>query len=250
MLLYQDLRRKWLTIVSGSKFHTHRGFVDLGELVGRRYGESVKTSMGQTLWVFKPRAVDTVEAFERPTQILYPKDIGYALYQLGVEPGHRVVEVGTGSGAMTAALARAVQPGGHVYSYETRPEFSEVARSNLEKTGVSSLVTLHNKDPSGGFNETGVDAAVLDLGDPWRMTGAAWTALGGGGMLAGFTPTFNQLEKLAESLRHESFIVLEAVEVLLRQLRTDAGKLRPESRMVGHTAYITIARKTLGKESS
>ena len=204
--------------------------------------------MGQALSIFRPRAIDMVEVFDRPTQILYPKDIGYALFQLGVKAGHTVVEVGTGSGAMTASLAQAVQPGGHVYSYEIRPEFVEVARANIGKAGLLPFVTLYNKDPSEGFDERDVDSVVIDLGDPWKMAGPAWRALVGGGMLAGFTPTVNQLEKFAESLRRESFLVLEAVEVLMRQFKTEIGKVRPESRMVGHTAYVTIARKILPKE--
>ncbi len=247
VLLYQDSRRKWITRVSRTKFHTHRGFLELGELIGKMYGESVKTSLGQTLSLFQPRAIDLVEIFDRPTQILYPKDIGYALYQLGVKSGDRVLEVGTGSGAMTASLAQAVQPQGHVFSYEMRPEFLEVARSNIEKAGFSATVTFHQKDPADGFDEDAVSAVVVDLGDPWRMVGSAWKALAGGGMLAGFTPTTNQLEKLAVALRGGGFLVLEAVEVLMRQLKTEAGKLRPESRMVGHTAYVTIARKVLGE---
>ena len=68
-------------------------------------------------------------------------------------------------------------------------------------------------------------------------------------MVAGFTPTFNQLEKLGESLRQEGFLVLESVEVLLREMKTELGKLRPESRMVGHTAYITIARKIVNPKA-
>jgi tRNA (adenine57-N1/adenine58-N1)-methyltransferase len=230
-------------VVSRTRFHTHRGYLDLGDLVGRRYGESVRTSLGGILWLFKPRELDLVESFDRPTQILYPKDIGYSLYQLGVKPGDRVLEVGTGSGAMTASMAQAVQPNGRVFSYETRQDFLTAARANIAKTGLSAFVTFHNEDPSEGFEEEEIDAAVLDLGDPWRMVGAAWKALVGGGMLAGFTPTVNQLEKLAEALREKSFLILEAVEVLLRQLKTEAGKVRPESRMVGHTAYVTIARK-------
>jgi tRNA (adenine57-N1/adenine58-N1)-methyltransferase catalytic subunit len=243
VLLYQDARRKWVTRVSKTKFHTHRGFVELAETIGKKYGETVKTSMGQPLFLFRPRAIDLVEVFDRPTQILYPKDIGYSLYQLGVAAGSRVLEVGTGSGAMTACLARAVQPGGHVYSYEMRPEFLRAARANIEKAGLSGIVTLHNKDPTEGFGEEDVDAVVVDLGDPWKMVAPAWKALTGGGMLAGFTPTTNQLEKLAEALRIGGFVILEAVEVMLRQLKTEMGKLRPESRMVGHTAYVTIARK-------
>ena len=242
-MLYQDSRRKWVAKVAHTRFHTHKGFVDLEAVIGMSFGHAVRTSMGQPLWAFKPRPMDIVDSFNRPTQILYPKDIGYALYQLGIGPGDRIVEVGSGSGAMTTALARIANPDGHVYSYEMRKDFWEIARSNLELAGLSSMVTLHNKDPSQGFEEREVDAAVLDLGDPWTMTAPAWACLIDGGVLAGFTPTFNQLERLGESLRKEGFLILESVEVLLREMKTEAGKLRPESRMVGHTAYITLARK-------
>jgi len=245
VLLYQDSRRKWVTRVSKTKFHTHRGFLELDGIIGKKYGESVKTSMGQSLTLFRPRGIDLVDVFDRPTQILYPKDIGYSLYQLGVKSGDRILEVGTGSGAMTASLAQAVQPEGHVFSYEMRPEFLEAARTNIDKAGLSKWVTLHHKDPSDGFDEDGASAIVVDLGDPWKMVAPAWRSLVGGGMLAGFTPTVNQLEKLAAALRDGGFIILEAVEVFLRELKTETGKLRPESRMVGHTAYVTIARKTL-----
>ena len=245
VLLYKDSRRKWVTQVSRTRFHTHRGFVELAETIGLRYGETVKTSTGDRLIVFRPRTIDLVEVFDRPTQILYPKDIGYALYQLGVKPGDKAIEVGTGSGAMTVSLAQVVQPDGHVFSYEMRPEFLKVAETNIQRAGLADFVTLYNKDPSEAFEETEADVAIIDLGDPWKIVPSAWKALIGGGMLAAFTPTTNQLERLAETLRDNGFLILEAVEVLLRQLRTELGKLRPESRMVGHTAYVTIARKVL-----
>ena len=76
----------------------------------------MKTSLGQPLAAFKPRLSDLVDSFDRPTQILYPKDIGYALYRLGVKSGDSVVEVGTGSGALTAAIAQSVAPDGRVYT--------------------------------------------------------------------------------------------------------------------------------------
>ena len=245
VLLFQDARRKWVTRVSRTKFHTHRGYLELEGIIGKKYGESVKTSMGQPVTLFRPRAIDLVDVFDRPTQILYPKDIGYSIYQLGVKSGDHVLEVGTGSGAMTASLAQAVKPDGHVFSYEMRPEFLEAAKMNIDKAGLSKWVTLHHKDPTDGFDEKDADAIVVDLGDPWKMVAPAWKSLVGGGMLAAFTPTTNQLEKVAASLRTGGFLILEAVEVFLRELKTETGKLRPESRMVGHTAYVTIARKTL-----
>ena len=217
--------------------------MDLKDLIGLEYGQNIVTSMGQTLAIFKPRLADLVEIFNRPTQILYPKDIGYAIYQLGIKTGDTVVEVGTGSGALTAALAQAVGSEGHVYTYENREEFSASAKKNLAKTSLLEQITFRSMDPSAGFQETNADATVIDLGDPWKMVDPAWKALVGGGMLAAFTPTVNQLEKLSEALKKGGFILLQAIELLMREFKTETGKVRPESRMIGHTAYVTIARK-------
>ena len=247
ILLYQDSRRQWITTASKQRFHTHKGYVDLDKLLGMRYGEVVKTSKGLTLSVFKPRIMDMVLSFDRPTQILYPKDIAYAIYQLGLRPRDTVLEVGTGSGAMTVSIAQAVWPDGHVHTYEMRPEFAEAAKINIAKTGLGDVITQHLKDPSEDFDERNVAAVVVDLGDPWKMAGPAYRSLMPGGMLAAFTPTTNQLEKLVASLRENGFLVVESVELMLREIRGESGKVRPETRMIGHTAYITIARKVLSE---
>ena len=243
VLLYQDAWRSWVTKAGTGRFHTHRGYLDLKDLIGLESGSQVKTSMGQSIAVFNPRLSDLVDSFNRPTQILYPKDIGYTIYRLGLKNGDTVVEVGTGSGALTAAIAQTIAPDGRVYTYENRVEFLKNAQKNLAKTGLAKSVTIRNVDPSEGFMERNADAAVIDLGDPWKMVQPAWEALSGGGMLAGFTPTVNQLEKLAEALRQNGFLLLEAVELLVRDFKTETGKVRPESRMIGHTTYVTIARK-------
>ena len=248
VFLYQDARRNWIARAGNGRFHTHRGYLDLKDLVGIEPGAVVKTSLRQSLAVFKPRLSDIVNSFNRPTQILYPKDIAYAVYQLGLKNGDTIVEVGTGSGALTTAIAQAVAPDGRVYTYENRNEFLKSAKRNVEKTNLSSRVTFRNVDPSEGFMERNADAAVIDLGDPWKMVAPAWEALTGGGMLAGFTPTVNQLERLSAALRGNGFLVLEAVELIVREFKTEAGKVRPESRMIGHTAYVTIARKIISNE--
>lgn len=248
VFLYQDPRRHWITRIGEGRFHTHRGYLELKDLVGLEPGQLVKTSLGQMIAAFEPRLMDLVDSFDRPTQILYPKDIGYALYRLGLKSGDSVIEVGTGSGAITAAIAQTIAPDGRIYTYENRKEFLRNAQKNLAKTGLSGVVTFRNVDPSEGFLERKVDAAIIDLGDPWKMVSPAWDALAGGRTLAGFTPTVNQLEKLAEALRKNGFMVMEAVELLIREFKTEAGKVRPESRMIGHTAYVTIARKINSKE--
>ena len=241
--MYQDQRRHWITTVSKQRFHTHRGYVDLGQLAGMHYGETIKTSQGHSLSVFKPRLMDMVESFDRPTQILYPKDIAYAIYQMGIQSGDSVLEVGTGSGAMTVSLAKTVWPDGKVYTYEARPDFFEIAKGNIQKSKVGRVVEQYQKDPSSGFDQTDVSAAVIDVGDPWKMVSPAFRALTPGGVISAFTPTTNQLEKLVGSLRETGFLVLESIELILREIRGESGRVRPETRMIGHTAYITIARK-------
>src|SRR5437660_12619048 len=127
----------------------------MAELVGKEYGGSIRTSMGQNLAVFRPRALDIVESFDRPTQILYPKDIGYALFQLGVGNGDRVLEVGTGSGALTSALARGIAPDGRVFTYEMRPEFLRAAKENVDKAGHVLVGNVVYKEPIEGFEAMG-----------------------------------------------------------------------------------------------
>ena len=65
----------------------------------------------------------------REAQIIYPKDLGQLLYQLDLGPGSRVIEVGTGHGAMTMSLIRAVGQTGQVVSYEIRGDHARQTRA-------------------------------------------------------------------------------------------------------------------------
>src|SRR5437879_13290198 len=75
VLLYQDARRKWIAKVEPGRFHTHRGYFELAQLVGKEYGGSLRRNMGQNLAILKPRALDIAESFDRPQQISCTKEI-------------------------------------------------------------------------------------------------------------------------------------------------------------------------------
>ena len=154
-----------------------------------------------------------------------------------------VVEVGTGSGVATAAMANLVKPNGHVYSYDFNESFIRKAESNLASTGLLQYVTLRCSDAREGFVESDVDAVFLDVGDPWSIVPQAYSCLRAGSNLASFSPTVNQVEKTVTLLKREGFIDIETCELLLRNMRIEEGKSRPETRMVGHTGYLTFARK-------
>jgi len=246
ILLFLSRNRTYLVKVEkGKSFHTHKGFMQLDELIGKPYGTRALSNTGAEFVVLKPQLSDFIFKSQRRTQITYPKDVALIVMFSGVGPGSRIVEAGTGTGALTTALAHYVRPSGRVYSYEVRSEFLEVALKNLGRAGLLDYVELKNKDITQGIDETEVDAVVLDLATPWLVVTHAHAALMGGGTLVSFSPTVDQVVKTVEALQECSFVNVETVECLMRGMQVERGKTRPETLMTGHTGYITSGRKAL-----
>jgi tRNA (adenine57-N1/adenine58-N1)-methyltransferase len=251
ILLFFDLRRQWLIRVeSNRQFHTHKGFIDLGLLIGRPFGSEVKSSLSYTFWALRPSTHDLIMHSARKTQIMYPKDIGLIILKLGLSCGSKVLEIGTGSAAMTVAAAKAVGPAGHVHTYEVRKEFAEMAERNLKRASVMEFVTIHNADASAGIEGTDFDAAIIDVGDPWPIIPHVHKALLGGAAVVSFSPTINQVEKTTETFAHSGFANVQTVECFVREIRADTGKTRPATIMIGHTGYMTFAQKILASQEA
>ena len=250
VLLYLDRKRTYLVKVEeGKTFHTHKGFIDLSGLMNKEYGSGVRSSTGVEFIALKPFIADYAFKSLRKTQIIYPKDIALILMFSGIGPGSRVVEAGTGTGALTSALAFHVRPNGHIYSYEIREEFIKTALRNLQRAGLAEYVEIKQKDITTGIDEEDLDSIVLDLATPWLVVPYAYDSLMGGGSFVSFSPTIDQVVKTAEALEEHSFVAVETVECLMRRMQTKRGRTRPETLMTGHTGYITFARKALGKDS-
>jgi len=246
VLLYLSKKRSFLVKVEQEKsFHTHKGYIQLGSLIGKKYGKRLLSSLGVEFIALKPALRDFIFKAQRRTQIMYPKDIALIAMFSGIGPGSRVVEAGTGAGALTTALAHYVKPDGRVYSYDVRPEFQEVALRNLKRAHVEETVELKCQDVTLGIDERNVDSVVLDLATPWLVIRHAYSALKGSGSIVSFSPTIDQVVKTVEALRENGFVAIETVECLMRAMQIERGKTRPQTLMTGHTGYITHARKAL-----
>ncbi len=244
VLLFLNERRQYLIHVqSGKDLHTHRGYIKHSELLGKPFGSTVKSSMNTEFVVLPPLLSDYAARFSRRTQVLYAKDIGLILAFGNVGVGSRVVEAGTGSGALTCILASVVGSSGRVYSYEVNEESVRIAGENLLSVGLRDVVDLRLRDAAEGFEESDVDAVILDLASPWLIIPKAREALKPGGVLLSFSPTIDQVQKTLAALRSEGFVWLEVVESILRRWQTGEGKLRPETLMVGHTGFLCTARR-------
>lgn len=250
VLLYLDRKRTYLVKVEANKnFHTHKGFIQLNSLIGEPYGTPILSSLNTEFIVLKPTLQDYIYKSTRKTQIMYPKDIALIIMFSNISAGSRIVEAGTGTGALTTALAHYVKPNGHVYSYETRKEFIETAQKNLERAGLAQYVTIKNKDITLGIEETEVDAVILDLATPWLVIPHAKKALKASATLVSFSPTIDQTIKTVEALKENGFTAIETIECLTRKMQVEKGKTRPETLMTAHTGYITYARKTQKQKS-
>ncbi len=248
VLLVLDWRRKYLIKVkSGGELHTHKGVIRHDDIIGMPYGSVIKSSTGRLFHVAKPRLIDFIEKFSRPTQIIYPKDAGQIIMYADIGPGSKVVEAGTGSGALTAVLASIVRPDGHVYSYEVNERFLREAKKNLERVGLLSYVTLKLKDVTLGIDERDVDAVILDMPTPWLVVEHARNALKGSGFFVSFNPTLNQVSKTIVKLRESGFFDIRVVEVFEREYQVDPVALRPRTLMIGHTGYILFARRGISQ---
>ncbi len=250
VLLIIDRKRRWIVRASRGKiFGSDKGVLDLGNLVGLEYGSTIKLSTGVEAEVHRPLLIDFVEkGFARATQVIYPKDAGFMIYLSGISSGSRVLEAGVGSGFLTAALANIVKPTGRVYAYEIRKEFLELALKNLRMLGLESYVELKLKDVREHIDERDLDAAFLDMPDPWNALDNLYNALRPSAPILFFFPTINQVEKLYQAIEeHGGFSDFKCYEMLLREYRVKTGMTRPSTRMIGHTGYIVFARKRSSK---
>jgi tRNA (adenine57-N1/adenine58-N1)-methyltransferase len=244
VLFYLDARRNWLRKVeAGGSFHLHRGILNFDEVIGQEYGSLIATSLGVRVAAVPPLPRDRAVKMGRQTNIVYPKDAGLILLLAGIGPGSQVIEAGTGSGALASLLGYHVSPTGHVYSYEIRDDFAKVAQKNLKKVGLDELVTVKQQDILEGIAETNVDAVVLDMAVPWEVVPMAYAALKGGGVFVSFSPTIEQTQQTVEALYTSHFTEISTRELIEREILVRKGKTRPATRMIGHTGYVTSARK-------
>jgi len=232
-----------ITLQEGAKLETHRGILQHTDLIGKPWGTQVFSHMGSPFFLLQPSLADLLIDLPRTTQILYPKDIGFILVTMGVGPGQKVMEAGTGSGSMTSALAYAVGPEGCVVSYEVKQDVQNLARKNLARFGLDSRVDFKLRDIVQGFDETEADSFFLDVPNPYDYIEQVRGALKPGGFLCCLIPTFNQVEKTLYALRQNKFAFVEVCEILLRYFKPEPSRLRPTDRMVAHTGFLVFGRR-------
>ncbi|MDQ7842897.1 MAG: tRNA (adenine-N1)-methyltransferase [Armatimonadota bacterium] len=245
LLIDRKARRYLITLKGGGSSDLRGGRLPHDDLIGTTEGRYVVSTRGERFLLVRPTLADFVLEMPRGAQVIYPKDLSVILLAADIYPGATVLEAGTGSGALTMALLRAVGADGRVYSYEVREEFARTARRNIEQyLGPAPQLVMRTQDIYEGIVDRPLDRIVLDVPEPWRAVPHAAGALREGGIFLSYLPTVPQVMELVRTLRAARvFALIETTETLLRPWNIDGASVRPAHRMVGHTAFITTARR-------
>lgn len=249
LVLFVDRRgrRYMITLEAGSEFHSHHGVVPHDAVIGIDEGSDVESTMGRRFRVLRPTLAEYVLKMPRGAQVIYPKDTGAILVEADIFPGARVLEAGTGSGSLSLALLRAVGPKGTVHSFDVREDFHSKALRNIER--------FIGSDPNYGTLDArlgdlyedeitvDVDRVVLDLTEPWRALPNVERCLRPGGMLCVYVPTVPQVQRIVEALSAPGWDMIRSFETLQRGWTVDGLSVRPDHRMVAHTAFLVVARR-------
>lgn len=238
-------RRYLITLEVGGEFHFHRGIVSHDDLIGREDGTSISSTGNEKMLALRPTMADFILKMRRGAQVVYPKDAAMILLNGDIYPGARVFEAGAGSGALTIALLRAVGPEGRVVTYEVREDFAETARANVEQfLGKADNLEIRIGNVYEQIGDEEFDRAVLDLPEPWRALPVLRKALRSGGVLACYLPTVLQVHQLHSALDADrAWASVRTTETLVRSWHVEERSVRPDHKMVGHTGFITVARR-------
>ena len=242
ILLEDEETRFFAEVSEGKVLATHYGNLIMSSLVGMEYGSFVSLGF-KGAYVLKPSLLDGILSLKRSTQIVYPKDIAFITLNLDIKDGDVVYEAGTGTGVMTSVFSRMVGSSGQVVTYEKRSDFVRRARENVAALGKIDRVTFFPEDIENCNEENVADSFFLDVPDPLAVMGRAVSTLKGSGRICVLCPTTNQVQESIRRLGELGVVDIQMWEIMARNYKTNPDRLRPEDRMVGHTAYLVFGVK-------
>ena len=244
-----NLIKKILITRQGRKFyakdinqdlHTQYGYVKKEELKKAKEGDLVKSNTGKEFFILNPSFIDLYRKIKRDAQIIPLKDIGLIIAETGINKSSKVLDAGSGSGALACFLAAIAK---EVVSYEIREDFIEIVKSNIEFLKLKNI-KIKNKDIYKEIDDKNIDVIILDVPEPWNAIENCAKALNPGGFIASYSPSIPQVADFVNALRkNERFVYIKSVEITEREWEVEERKVRPKSSDLGHSGFLSFARK-------
>ena len=96
---------------------------------------------------------------------------------------------------------------------------------------------------AAGIDEKDIDLVSLDLPEPHRVVGHAFEALSAGGFVVSFSPCIEQVIDFRREISKYDYSEVKTIETIIREYEVKERGTRPKTRMLGHTGFMTFARK-------
>ena len=232
--------RKFYVKDTSKDVHTQYGFVGGEDLGKAEEGSLLKSNTGEEFFIFTPSFIDLYRKIKRDAQIIPLKDIGIIITEAGINRESRILDAGSGSGALACFLACIAK---EVITYEIREDFIEIVKSNIEFLGLKNI-KIKNKDIYGEIEESGIDAVTLDVPEPWNAINGCLKALKAGGFLISYSPSVPQAADFVNAARkNEAIVHIKTVEIIEREWEIEERKIRPKSKGIGHSGFLSFVRK-------
>ena len=247
LIVIKTSKNKYLSVVENDKeFITNEGKFKFSDL--KKIPSIVTTTTGIEFQIYTPTYKEFVLLMKRGPQIIYPKDVGQIIVESNLHNSSRVLEIGSGSGALTLYLYSLLQNSGKLYSLDS----SKINQRRANKT-ISRYLSTYSKDTVDvnfinekldKFNfknlEDKIDAIITDVPEPWDFfinnkidTNLNWVS---------YLPSMSQIIRINETLKEKNFQDIEVKEVILRDWIVDKKVVRPTNKLVSHTGFLVSAK--------
>jgi tRNA (adenine57-N1/adenine58-N1)-methyltransferase len=229
-------------LAPGETLESDLGILEVPEDV--EPGDTVETHLETEFRVRKLRGPDLFNHLERTGAPMMPRDVGLVIGRTGLQSGDRVLDAGTGTGVLSASLGRL---GARVTTYESDDAFADVARENMALAGVEEAVDVRTGDVTEELAELAegepFDVLTLDTADAATVVEHAPELLVSGGFVAVYSPFVEQAREAVQAARAAGLADAETVETIQREMDVGDRGTRPSTHGVGHTGYLTFARR-------
>ena len=232
--------RKFYAKSLDEDLHTQYGFVKKEDLNNAKNGDLLKSNTNKEFFIFSPSFIDLYRKIKRDAQIIPLKDIGFIIAETGVNKESRILDAGSGSGALACFLASIAK---EVITYEIRQDFIEIVSKNIDFLNLKNI-KVKKINIFDNVEEKNMDMVTLDVPEPWKAIENCSKALKPGGFLVSYSPSVPQVADFVNAIRkNDNFIYLKTAEIIEREWEVEERKVRPKSTGIGHSGFLSFARK-------